>query len=418
MLPYFIYTMPKEARSLLEYRYYGLKGAREKAKDYGYEGAMYPWESAWIDDGEVTPKVGGADIITGLPIPILTGELEIHISCDVALGVAKYYDCTGDEDFMEKCGYEIILDTAKFWESRLEWNKELNRYEITDVIGPDEYKEHVSNNAATNYMVHWNISYAMECCNKLKEKKPKLYEALNEKLQLDAVYMKWEQVCPLIYLPQPDDDGIIPQDDTYLSLPEIDLTKYKECETIGTIYDDYNMEQIVHTQVSKQADVLMLLYQFEELFTPEIRKKNFYYYEEHCLHDSSLSLAIHSVLASDLCEKQMAYTLFGRACNIDLGPNMKSSDMGIHAAAMGGLWQTVVFGFGGVRPVDGGLRIEPKMPEDWKSLEFEIEFRKVRLRVRVTEEETCISRIGGEASLTVTNKEKKYVLEDRLVWKN
>ena len=95
-LPYFILTQPDAARSLVEYRYLGLDGARRKAAENGYEGAMYPWEAAWTDDGETTPLLGAADIVTGEPIPILTGLLEQHITADVAYGLWLYYRVTGN----------------------------------------------------------------------------------------------------------------------------------------------------------------------------------------------------------------------------------------------------------------------------------------------------------------------------------
>ncbi len=145
---------------------------------------------------------------------------------------------------------------------------------------------------------------------------------------------KWEEKVGKIYLPRENENHIIPQDDTYLTLPEVDLSKYKASDVVGTIYNDYNMEQIDHMQVSKQADVLVLFYLMEDLFPAEVKKANFYYYEERCLHDSSLSLSTHSILASDLHEREKAYELFERACRIDLGPVMTTSDAGTHAASL------------------------------------------------------------------------------------
>ena len=112
ILPYFILTQPEAARKLVEYRYLGLEGARRKAAENGYRGAMYPWEAAWIDDGETTPLLGAADIVTGKPIPILTGLLEQHITADVAFGIWMYYTVTGDRDFMDRGGWEVFLCLA------------------------------------------------------------------------------------------------------------------------------------------------------------------------------------------------------------------------------------------------------------------------------------------------------------------
>ena len=287
VLPYFIYTAPEIARSLEEYRWLGLAGAHRKAAENGYEGAQFPWEAAWIDDGEVTPVWGSADIITGMPIKIWSGFIEQHITADVAYGAWQYYTATGDQDFMDRCGYELILDTAKFWASRLEPGED-GLLHINDVVGPDEYKEHVDDNAFTNYMAAWNIRKAMAYAGELKEKNPALYDRLNQKLNLTEAEAQWAEKLPLLYLPQPRPDGVIPQDRTYLTLKDIDLTKYKSQGKVGGIYRDFNQEQICHMQVSKQADILILFLLLENQFDASVKRANWNYYEPRTLHDSSL----------------------------------------------------------------------------------------------------------------------------------
>ena len=393
ILPYFIYTMPDVARSLLEYRYNTLSGARKKAKENGYDGAMFPWESAWMDDGEVTPLWGAADIITGEPIKIWTGIIEQHITSDISYSVWQYFKITGDVDFMEKCGYEIILDTAKFWASRLEWNEAKQEYHINNVIGPDEYKEHINNDAFTNYMAHWNIKKAMEYYVELKDGSADIYDRLNEKLDLDGTYAIWQDKIGKIYLPQPrPQDNVIPQDDTYLTKPEIDLEKYKKQANVGSIYRDYNQEQINSMQVSKQANIVILFYLLPDLANEVVKRANWDYYEPKTLHDSSLSLSTHSIIACEMGDMPMAYELFTRAANIDLGPNMKTSDMGIHAASLGGIWQCVVNGFGGVRMVAGELYISPRLPDVWEVLGFPIFWKGDRLEVNVEKNKIEINR--------------------------
>lgn len=384
IFPYFLFAQPDTARTLLSYRFNSLIGARNKAKDNGYEGAMYPWESAWVDDGEVTPYYTGVEPITGNPQYCLTGKIELHITADIALAIWQYFQVTGDIVFMEKYGYEILLDTARFWNSRLEWKPERGRYEITDVIGPDEYKEHVDNNAYTNYLVHLNMELAAKIAGELQAEKPELYLALSEKLgDLGALKASIEEKLDKIYLPQPNDEGIIPQFDGYFDLKDLDLRKYKESPVVGLIYQDYNSHMLNDYKVAKQADVVELLYQQEDLFPPEIKQKNYFYYEERTLHDSSLSKAIHSVLACDLGLHEMAYQMFHGALFTDLGNKMSSSDAGIHSANMGGIWQDVVMGFGGVRLYHGKLRIAPHLPEEWTKLSYAITWLGSRLRVSI-----------------------------------
>jgi len=390
ILPFYIYSNSEVARNLLEYRFLGLEGAQKKALENNFKGAMYPWEAAWPSDGEVTPVWGGVDIVTGERTKIWSGFIEIHITSDICYMLWRYYQSTGNQEFMDHCGYEIIFDTATFWTSRYEWNETKNRYEINDVIGPDEYKEHCNNNAFTNYMSAFNLQIAIECAKNLKQSRPELYNRLQRKLDVDNALPVWEEKLSKIYLPRPTAEGIVPQDDDYLLLPVIDLEKYKNQEEVGTLFFEYNLAQVNKLQVSKQADVMMLFYLLEEKFSPEVKIASYKYYEPKTLHDSSLSLSTYSILANDLGDYEKAYRLFQLASEIDLGPNMKTSDHGIHAASLGGLWQCMVMGFGGMRVKGGMLHCNPRLPEKWHELKFPFEWHGNRLTVTVSKEQLLI----------------------------
>lgn len=417
ILPFFIYSNPEVARSLLIYRYRGLEGARRKAKDNGFEGAMYPWEAAWPTDGEVTPVWGAVDIVTGEQTKIWSGFIEQHITADIAYAVNQYYTITADQDFMDKYGYEIIFDTAKFWASRLEWNEEKQEYHINDVIGPDEYKEHVNNNAFTNYMAHFNMKLAIQYYEKLVKENSPLLKNLEEKLGLKESYQNWLSKIDKIYLPQPrPEDLVIPQDDTYLSLPEIDLSKYKADKQVGTLFYDYNLEQVNKLQVTKQADVLILIYLLEQVdkrFTKEIKEANFNYYEPKTLHDSSLSLSTHAIMANDLGYEDLAYDLFRRATEIDLGPYMHSSDEGIHAASIGGIWQATIFGFAGVRLNKGALSINPRLPKNWDGLDFTIQWKNQPLRIQISRTKLTVKPLEGK-NISFESFGKVYETDDQI----
>ncbi|MCL2560405.1 MAG: hypothetical protein FWE07_07940, partial [Turicibacter sp.] len=416
ILPYFIYQMPDVARSLLEYRYHTLGGAHKKARENGYMGAQFPWESAWMDDGEVTPVWGAADIVTGKSTKIWSGFIEQHITSDIAFATWQYFQITGDQDFMDQYGYELLMDTAKFWASRLEWCEGAGQYHINHVIGPDEYKEHVDNNAFTNHTAHWNIKKAMAYYVELSVERPELFARLDEKLDLVSTYAMWEERVDKIYLPQPrEEDLVIPQDDTYLSLEVIDLTKYKNQENVGSMFKDYNLDQVGQIQVSKQTDTLLLFYLLEDLFDAATKRANWDYYEPKTLHDSSLSLSTHSVLASDMGDEDMAYALFRRATEIDLGPNMKTSDAGIHSASLGGIWQCIVNGFGGVRMLNGQLRIEPKLPAAWRSLHFRLNWHGDLLAVTVRGDAFTVERLSAvNESIEILHKGELHSVVDSL----
>jgi len=408
ILPFYTYTLPEISRSLLEYRFKTLPGAHKKAIENGCKGAMYPWESAWMDDGEVTPVWGPVDIITGEATKIWSGFIELHISSDVAFAVWQYYMVTGDDDFMDNYGYEILLDTGIFWASRLEWDEEKGEYHINDVVGPDEYKEHVNNDAFTNYMASWCIENAINYYGYLKEDKKEVFNRLNEKLKLDDEIEELKAKIDKIYLPKPNQDLVIPQDDTYLSKEIIDLTKYKNQKHVGSIFKDINLERINQVQVTKQASVVMLMYLLEHKFDHKIKLANYNYYEPKTLHDSSLSLATHAVLAADTGDLNLAYQMFQKAIRIDLGENMKSSDYGIHAASFGGIWQMVVCGFGGMRMIDGRLRINPKLPREINTITYPINWHGNALTVTVGKDVLKVENKGeNPVDFTVFDKEYK-----------
>lgn len=398
ILPYFTLTQPRAARSLLEYRYKGLYGARLKAKENGYQGAMYPWEAAWVDDGEVTPLWGAADVVTGKPMKILTGLIEQHITADVAYGVQQYYAVTGDDDFMTRCGYEMLIDTGRFWASRVTWDEARQAYVILDVIGPDEYKEHVDNNAYTNYMAANNMKLALEAMEKVEALGGDLYARLNAAMDFAGSRRAIRRALDGLYLPTPNQDGIVPQFDGYFNLKHIDLTLYKASSVVGTIYNDYNNEQISSFQVLKQADTLVLMLLLDGLFPADIKTKNYFFYEERTLHDSSLSKSTHCVLAADLHEDKTAYSFYKGCGEIDLGPVMTTSDMGVHTASMGGVWQCVTYGFGGVRVVGDELHVSPRLPEEWDSLSLPLVWRGQPLKLT-----------ADKAAVQVTNNGLKPV---------
>lgn len=406
ILPYFIMTEPETARTLLEYRYRNLCGARKKAQENGWKGAMYPWECAWIDDGEVTPLYIGADVVTGKVQKCLTGLIEHHISADIAYAVWQYYEVTGDQDYMDRCGYEMILDTAVFWADRLEWKPENGRYEILDVIGPDEYKEHVDNNAYTNYMADFNMQLAERIMEMLDEKGGETAKRLDKQFGFSEFKEILAERRAKLYLPKPNEMGIVPQTDQYMHLTPIDLSGYKNSGTVLGIHEDYNMDQLGKLMVSKQSDTVMLDFVLPDLFTQEVKEKNFDFYEDKTLHDSSLSRCVHAVLANDYGKKEMAARLYEGALKTDLGPNMKSSDEGIHSASIGGIWLSTVMGFGGVRIRHGKLVINPSLPKEWKRLEFVLYWQGNRLAVKADHDGVrVVNEGGGPAAVTVLGQE-------------
>lgn len=398
ILPFFLYNQPETARSLLEYRYHSLEGARALAKKRGYQGAMYPWECGWIHDGDVTPNNLGVDLVTGHILPCTTGELEHHVTADIAEAVRQYELATQDTAFMERCGYEILLETARFWASRVVYNEELARYEIHHVIGPDEYQEDVNNNAYTNYLAARNMELGLWTIAEL-EKKPALQKRLSEAIALDALKARLTDCLERLYLPQPTEEGILPQFDGYFEQRDLDLSGYRAAPQVGAIMKDFNFKMLRGYKVAKQADVVQLMFLREDLFPGELRRKNYLYYEPRTLHDSSLSKAIHAILAGDLGMTEEAYDMFCGAACTDLSSEPHSCDDGIHSANMGGIWQDVVMGFGGLRTFDGTLRIAPHLPKSWSRLSYRFIWHGSRVDAEITHDRIRLKNNG--AALTV-----------------
>ncbi len=401
ILPYYLVTNPPAARRLLEYRYHLLNVSKEKAKKHGYIGAMYPWESTWITEGEACLEYGALDLVTGERRQFTMGTDEIHITAGVAYGVWQYYCITDDNEFMEKYGNEIIVMTALFWATRAEERN--GRYKILNVIGADEYKENVNNNAYTNYMAHKNL----ELAKNILQNCPK---ALHDKLSLeyDVEHIK-ALICDVadnMYLPQADSDGIISQFEGCKDLKEIDITYYKELETVFDIFNDYGFNEIQKMQAYKQADLVMLFYLMQDRFDKELTRKNFEYYEKRTLHDSSLSLCIHALVASHLGMQEFADKLYFDSLCVDLGDNTNNSDAGIHSASIGGIWLDTVMGYGGLHFNENGLFIDPVLPDGWSEYSYYCFYKGTKFKVFVNINGCEVKRISGnKVNIYVNGKE-------------
>lgn len=397
ILPHHLFTQPETARKLLRYRYLHLQQAIEKAHQNGYEGALFPWESALTGEEE-TPEFAAINIRTGTRQKVASAIAEHHIVADIAFAVVHYYQATHDDEFMKKEGLALLKETSRFWISRA--CEEHGKLSIQDVIGPDEYTEHINNNAYTNYMAHFNVKQTLNFMKRFKDADESLFAA-------------GEDFLNRLYLPEPGPDNIIPQDDTFLSKPEIDLSKYKMNQGSQGILLDYSRQEVNEMQILKQADVVMLLYLFPDLFSNDVVAENLQYYEEHTIHDSSLSKAIHAIVAARCGEKEEAYRFFKEACLIDLGPNQHSSDEGLHAASLGAIWLATVFGFANVSIANDRLSVDPKLPTEWTELEFPILWQGTRLNITVTQQKMTIFKLSGpEVQLDIRGK--VYQVTDKI----
>ncbi len=374
LLPFLSYTQPAVARNALTYRYHTLAGARRKAADSGYEGAMFAWESAATGD-EFTPRwvpdAEGKELVR-----IWCGDIELHITSDVAYAVWNYWQITGDDRWMADYGAELILDTAVFWGSRAEWNRDRNCYEIRDVIGPDENHDRVNNNTFTNRMMQWHLETAQQVLNWLQDFAPDQAQALIQRLHLTSERLThWNQVIERIYLPTPTETGLIEQSEGFFALKDVNLADYEPRQQ--SMQAILGIETTNQCQILKQPDVLMLLYLLGDHYDSQTLKANWDYYcprTDH-VYGSSLGPAIHAVLAAQLAQPMEAYQHFMRAALVDLEDVRGNACEGIHAASTGGVWQAVVFGFAGIRLTERGPIANPHLPPGWTRLKFKLSWR-------------------------------------------
>ena len=415
LLPFYVLTWPEAARAMLMYRYHTLPPAREKARRLGYSGALYAWEST--DTGEETTP-DHAHLPHGEKVAILNGSIEQHISADVAYAVWQYWTATADDRFLLDAGAEIIVETARFWASRARTEDD-GRYHIRDVIGPDEYHEHVDDNAFTNVMAQWNLETASEALRLVRERWPEEAPALCGRLGIDeGEAAQWGEIASRMYDGFDRDRGVFEQFQGYFELEDIDPAAYEP----RTMPLDVMLgrERTAKSKIIKQADVVMLLALLGDRFTPDVRAANFRYYEPRCGHGSSLSPGMHALVAAQLGEMELARRYFAEARAIDSGAGAGNLAGGVHLGTLGSIWQTIVFGFAGLSLHDDGLRFRPHPPEEWTALSMPLRWRGSSLRIEIDAAARTLAATvvhGAAVAIEVNGDRRTVAPGERAVWK-
>ena len=259
MLPFFLFTRPDLARPLVKYRVHGLKGARRKAASLGYRGAFYAWESQEEGD-EACTLFNITDVFTGRPMRTYFADRQIHISADVAHGLWRSYETTGDESLLLDGGAEVILECARFFVSWAHYKKDKGRYELLDVTAPDEYHERVHNEAYTNAMARHTADMALQLEKVLRRRHPGAWQTLIKKLGYSKDLEAVRDFHRRLYLPAPHPKtGVIEQFDGYFRLEDVSLADLKKRELDPREYLGGGQGLATTTRVIKQADVVMLL---------------------------------------------------------------------------------------------------------------------------------------------------------------
>jgi kojibiose phosphorylase len=408
LLPFYIFTNPAAARSLLMYRYNRLPAARENARKNGLNGAQFPWNSA--DTGQEDSTEEYVKTVRG-DMEVWHPENMLHPNGTIAYGVEQYVRATGDAEFFARYGAELIIETARMWASRAGLNEQAGRYEIHNVVGPDEYHTYVDNNFYTNVLARWNIRRALRAIEELDASDAQRSKALRRSLGLDdAEIARLRDVAGRIYLPVDEATGVAEQFEGYFELENLTIGGYDE-NSMPVWPEGFDVRTLAGTQLIKQADVVMTMFLLDEEFDDATIRRNYEYYLPRTMHKSTLSAGIYSIVALRLGEEAEAYTSFIRTAEADLVDSQGSTWQGPHIASAGATWQAAHFGFAGLKvDSDGVLNIEPRLPARWSELSTGIVWRGVPLRITVRGGDVSIERMSAGAAVQRTTGESHRVI--------
>ena len=403
---------PQITRTLLRYRHRRLPEARWAARQAGYSGAMYPWQSG--SDGREENQQIHLNPVSGRWVPDTTHR-QRHVGIAVAYNVWQYYQATSNDEFLRFYGAEMILDIARFWASAAVYDHGRDRYVIRGVMGPDEFHtgypsaptDGIDNNAYTNVMAAWVLLRALDVLAILPEQ---LRTQLTEELSLEPEEIsRWEEISGKLFVPF-HDGGIISQFEGYDKLEELDWNSYRE--RFGEIR---RLDRILEAEddspnrykASKQADVLMLFFLLsaDELgevlehlgyeWDPAVIPRTIDYYLARTSDGSTLSNLVHAwVLARAHRHKALDYfveVLKSDVADIQGGTTAE----GIHLAAMAGSVDVLQRCFAGVEIRGDTLRLNPHWPEELGALEFTMRYRGHILTLRIAGKQIRVSAGPG-----------------------
>ncbi len=378
-VPFYLSTADEHvARNLLKYRYNHLEKAIENAEKLGFKNnaALYPMVT-----------MNGEECHNEWEI---TFE-EIHRNGAIAYAIYNYVNYTGDSNYLIKHGLEVLMGISRFWAQRVHYSQDKKQYVMLGVTGPNEYENNVNNNWYTNYIARWTMQYTLEVIDFVKSKSPEKYMAIVDKWNFKEhqEIADWREKIVKMYLPEDKQLGVFLQQDGYLDKEQVLVADLKPEDR--PLNQNWSWDRILRSPYIKQADVLQGIYFFENDFDKDVVQRNFDFYEERTVHESSLSACIHSIVASKLEKRDKAYQFYLQTARLDLDDYNHEADEGLHITSMAGTWMAVVQGFGGMRVYDNKLVFNPYIPEKWTSFSFKIRFRRHLLAITVNKKSIEIS---------------------------
>jgi beta-phosphoglucomutase len=375
-LPFFTYTDPAAARSLLAFRVRTLPAARARAAELGHRGALYPWRT-----------ISGEEASAYFP----AGTAQYHINADIAYAIERYLRATGDRSFLADGAAAVVLETARLWAdlgSRIASRG--GAFCINEVTGPDEYTALVNNNAYTNLMARNHLRFAASVADALAAEEPGLLAGLG--VTADEV-ADWRDAADRMLVPRDERLGIHLQDDAFLDRAPWDFEGVPASDYPLLLH--YHPLTIYRHQVLKQPDVVLAQVLLGHEFSAAEKRRNFDYYDPLTTGDSSLAPCIQSVAASELGYDGLAHRYFMRTARMDLDDVNGNVEHGVHIAAMAGTWYSLVYGFAGFRDDGHVPSFRPRLPAAWSRLAFRLRLGGSAFAVELRNESVTYAVVDG-----------------------
>lgn len=392
-LPFYIFNNITAARNLIMFRYQTLSYAKERAKELDCSGAFYP-----------IATIRGKECCNLWQ----HSNLQLQASTGVAYAIWMYVKTTKDYEFLHNYGITMLIEISKMLASRGDFTKDNQRYGYYGVMGPDEFQMMVNNNFYTNYMGKFVLSYTSEVLNNIKSSDDKLFMKIlaDNNISADEI-SKWENISDKMYLGYDKDTKLYEQHEGYYDLPNVDIKEIPVDQF--PLYHNWSYDRIYRNNMIKQPDVLMVMLMFNSQFSHDVLLKNYEYYEPKCIHESSLSPSVHSILAEQLEKHEEAYKFFEFATRMDLDNYNRNTDEGLHITSIAAAWMNIVYGFAGMRSDGDMLKFNPYLPDKWKEYSFRISYRDNVIFANIKQQESSFKLIEGE-SLEVCVFDEKVIL--------
>ncbi len=370
-LPFYLFNNPEAAKSFLKFRYDTLPEAVERAADLDCKGAFYP--IATISGRECCDLWQHA-------------SLQPQASTGVAYGLWNYVHQTGDREFLYGYGAKMLIEISRMLATRGDWDPVTGKYGYYCIMGPDEFQMMVHHNAYTNFMGQKVFRFTLDTLAQM----PDIDLGVTAEELAD-----WRNKADNMYIPYDEKTKLFEQHMGYFHLPHRDIGSIPVEEF--PLYSHWSYERIYRNDMVKQPDVLMFLLLYGSEFTQEQLAANFDFYEPRCIHESSLSPSIHSILACRLGRLEKAESYFDFATRMDLDNYNRNSHEGLHTTSIAGAWMNIVYGFGGLRSDAEILTLAPCIPHDWEGYTFAIRTGESTLRVNVCQKAVTLEVICGSA---------------------